>query len=337
MNSPERLPAPDDRSAASFQLVLECYLASIAAIAETIAAVYPEIGHACHEQLIRLRSGIAFDPSSKTLVESRDALLEALRSFTPRAQRYTRSLSDELSGALALVARNEDTRSARSVGYVEHLSDFVDQMEKAVESRDLASLAGQAVKLRGFAESIELDSRDAFALLREQIREFQQQLHEAVLLASRDALTGVSNRREFERQLALRIASQREFCVLLFDLDGLGMVNDQFGHLCGDEILKQVSARLSTQVRTGDFVCRWGGDEFVVILDCGLEPGRARARQIAQWLNGRYRVTVDRHEILINMTVSVGIAERVTGESWEQLFQRVDESMYRQKNAPPAT
>jgi diguanylate cyclase (GGDEF)-like protein len=337
MNSPERLPAPDDRSDASFQLVLDCYLASIAAIADTLAAVYPDIGHGCHEQLTRLRSRIAFDANSNTLLESRDTLLQALQAFTARAERYTRSLSDELSGALALVAQSEDSRSARSVGYVEHLIDFVDQMEKAVESRDLVSLAGQAVKLRGFAESIELDSRDAFALLRQQILEFQQQLHEAVLLASRDALTGVSNRREFERQLALRIGSQREFCVLLFDLDGLGLVNDQFGHLCGDEILKQVSERLSTQVRTGDFVCRWGGDEFVVILDCGLEPGLARARQIAQWLNGRYRVTLDLHEILINLTVSVGIAERVAGETWEQMFQRVDESMYRQKNARPAT
>jgi len=336
MSSPERPPAPDDRSDASFQSALECYLASISAIAETVAAIYPEIGAACQDQLIRLRSRIAFNPSAKTLEESRDTLLQALQTFAADANRHTRSLSDELSGALALVARNEDTRSARSVGYVEHLLDFVDQMEKAVESRDLAALAGQSVKLRGFAESIELDSRDALGRLREQIREFQQQLHEAELLASRDALTGVANRREFERQLGVRIASEREFCVLLFDLDGLGDINDRFGHLCGDGILKQVSARLSMHVRTRDFVCRWGGDEFVVILDCGLEPGTARSRQIAGSLNGRYQVTVEQREIGVNMRVSVGIAQYDAGETWEQMFQRMDESMYRQKNAPPA-
>lgn len=336
MSSPERPPARSDRSDASFQAALDCYLASVAAISETIAAVYPEISDSCCEQLTRLRARLAFDASPKTLEESRETLVQALQTFAARAERYTRSLSDELSGALALVARNEDTRSARSVGYVEHLLDFVEQMENAVESRDLATLAGQTVKLRGFAESIELDSRDAFAQLRDQIRDFRKQLHEAVLLASRDALTGVANRREFERQLAVRIESQREFCVLLFDLDGLGVINDQFGHLCGDEILKQVSARLNTQVRTRDFVCRWGGDEFVVILDCGLEPGLARSRQIADWLNGRYNVAVDQREIMVNMSVSVGIAERVAGESWSQMFQRVDESMYRHKNAPPA-
>jgi diguanylate cyclase (GGDEF)-like protein len=337
MSSPERPPAPDDRSDASFQIALDCYLASITAIAETVAVIYPEIGEACQDQLTRLRARIEFNPSAKTLEESRDTLLQALQAFGAGADRHTRSLSDELSGALALVARNEDSRTARDVGYVEHLFDFVDQMEKAVTSRDLSTLAGQAVRLRGFAESIELDSRDAFAQLRDQIRDFQHQLREAELLASRDALTGVANRREFERQLAARIESQREFCVLLFDLDGLGTVNDRFGHLCGDGILKQVSERLSTQVRTRDFVCRWGGDEFVVILDCGLEPGLARSRQIAQWLNGHYQVTVEGREMMVNMSVSVGVAERNAGETWEQMFQRVDESMYRQKNAPPAS
>ncbi len=337
MSSPERPPAPDDRSDASFQDVLDCYLAAITAIAETVALIYPEIGEPCQDQLTRLRARIAFNPSIKTLDESRDTLAKALQTFAAGANRHTRALSDELSGALALVARNEDTRSARNVSYVEHLIDFVDQMETAVRTGDLTTLAGQTVKLRGFAESIELDSRDAFAQLREQIRAFRQQLHAAELLASRDALTGVANRREFERQLAVRIDSQREFCVLLFDLDGLGIINDQFGHLCGDDILKQIGARLSMHVRTRDFVCRWGGDEFVVLLDCGLEPGLARSHQLADALNGRYRVTVEQREITVNMRVSVGIAEYIAGESWEQIFQRVDESMYRQKNARPAS
>jgi len=336
MSSLERPPAPDDGSDSAFRTALDCYLAAITAIAETIAAVFPEIGEECHEQLTRLRARITFDAGVKTLEESRDTLLLALQSFAERAQRHTRSLADELTGALALVDRNEDSRSARNVGYVEHLLDFVDHMEKSVESRDFHSMAGQAAKLRDFAESIELDSRDAFAQLREQIREFRQQLRHAELLASRDALTGVANRREFERQLAARIQSGQEFCVLLFDLDGLGNVNDQFGHLCGDEILKQVSARLNAQVRTRDFVCRWGGDEFVVILDCGLEPGRARSGQIAECLNGLYRVTVERREIAVHVNVSVGIAEHIADETWEQMFQRVDESMYRQKHAPPA-
>jgi PleD family two-component response regulator len=67
-----------------------------------------------------------------------------------------------------------------------------------------------------------------------------------------------------------------------------------------------------------------------------LEPGRARSGQIVECLNGLYRVTVEQRGITVNMNVSVGIAEHIADETWEQMFQRVDESMYRQKHAPPA-
>jgi diguanylate cyclase (GGDEF)-like protein len=157
-------------------------------------------------------------------------------------------------------------------------------------------------------------------------------LREAELLASLDPLTGVHNRREFDRQLASRIESKRPFCVLFVDLDEFKAVNDRLGHLYGDELLKQVGARLSGQVRSRDFVCRWGGDEFVVILDCEVAHAETRSRQISQWLNGPYRISADGREIRVDLGVSVGFAQYQAAETPEQLFRRVDEQMYRQKH-----
>jgi diguanylate cyclase (GGDEF)-like protein len=333
MSSPESSPAPTGGRDPSFQEVLDCYLSAILDIAETVVAIYPEIGATCHAQLTRLRARLAFEANVKTLEESRDTLHQALETFGARASRYTQALTDELNWTVAMVSQNEDTRSARNVRYVEHLVDFVDQMEKAVGSGDVGKVGEQAVALRAFAESIELDSRDAFAQLRGEMREFQQRLREAELLASSDPLTGVANRREFDRQLASRIQAGREFCVLLFDLGGFKSINDQYGHLCGDEILKQLGARLSHHVRTRDFVCRWGGDEFVVLLDCGLDHAIARSQQIAQWLNGPYRVNIADRAIAMDVHVSVGVVEYRAGETADQLFQRVDASMYREKNS----
>lgn len=150
-------------------------------------------------------------------------------------------------------------------------------------------------------------------------------------LAYLDPLTSVANRREFDRQLAARIAGDGDFCILLFDLDGFKSVNDSFGHLCGDEILRQVGARLSRQVRTRDFVCRWGGDEFAVILDCDMATASSRAMKIADWLSGPYRVTASGQEISVAVTVSFGVAQRIAGETPEELFHRVDESLYSKK------
>ncbi|MBZ5610247.1 MAG: GGDEF domain-containing protein [Acidobacteriia bacterium] len=333
MTPPGTPPASENLHDAAFQAALESYLSAILDIAETVAAIFPEIGATCHEQLTRLRARLAFEANIKTLAESRDTLHSVLQEFAVRAGHYNQALSDELNRTLAMVAQGEDTRSARNVRYVDNLVDFLDQLEKALESGDVSKLAAQAGELRRFAESIEIDTRDPFVRLLDQMREFQHRLREAELLASRDTLTGIANRREFNRHLATRIEAKREFCVLFFDLDSLKSHNDRFGHLCGDEILKQLAARLSSQVRARDFVCRWGGDEFAVILDCGLDPGVTRSRQIAQCLNRPYHVTVEGREMLIDIHVSVGIAEHVEGETPEQLFRRVDENMYRQKGA----
>jgi diguanylate cyclase (GGDEF)-like protein len=333
MIPPDPPPGAEAERDSTLQAAIDSYLSAILDIAETVAVIYPEIGANCHEQLTRMRARIAFEANRKTLQESRDTLHQILEAFAAQASRYNQALNDELSRTLALVAQNEDARSGRNVRYVERLVDWVDQMEKAVGSGDLDHVSTQVAQLRGFAESIEIDTRDAFYRLRDQMREFQHRLREAELLASRDALTGIANRREFDRQLAARIQAKREFCVLLFDMDNLKSINDKCGHLCGDEILKQLGARLSSQVRTRDFVCRWGGDEFAVILDCGLDPGLARSGQIAECLNHPYPATIAGQETMVAVHVSVGIAQHTEGETPEHLFRRVDESMYRQKDA----
>jgi len=338
MMSPDSRPAPPpspENGRDAFQAVLDVYLSAILEIAETIARIFPDMGETYREQLAGLRGRLVFQPDAKTLEESRNTLHDVLTAFSRQARSYSQALHEELNQTLAMLARTEDTRSLRSVRYVEHLIDFVDQMEDAVRSLNVARLTQQAVELRQFAESIEIDSRDDYDRLRDKLDQFQHRLREAELLASRDPLTGVANRRELDRQLDSRIQAKREFSVLLFDLNQFKTVNDQLGHLCGDEVLKQVGARLGSQVRSRDLVCRWGGDEFVVLLDCDLDHAVTRSRQIVQWLNGVYRVHVEGAEMLVDVAVSVGVAAYLAGETSERLFERVDESLYQHKNAPP--
>jgi diguanylate cyclase (GGDEF)-like protein len=161
-------------------------------------------------------------------------------------------------------------------------------------------------------------------------------LQEAELLAALDPLTGVANRRDLDRELAARIEAGHEFCLLLFDLNGFKEINDRFGHLYGDEVLKQLAARLSSQVRAHDYICRWGGDEFVAILACDLAVAETRARQIAQRLNGAYHIRGPERELQVDITATVGLVQYCNGESPAQLFRRVDEAMYRQKQSSPA-
>jgi|SRR5579862_8646950 len=224
----------------------DCYLSSIAAIAETIEAISPEIGPAFREQLMSLRSGLASNPTPGELEGSRAELYQILKRYC------------------------------------------------------------------------------------DQVR---VQLHETELLAALDPLTGVANRRDLDRELAARIQRGHDFCLLFFDLNGFKEINDRLGHLYGDEVLKQLGARLSSQVRTEDYVCRWGGDEFVAILACDLAVARSRARQIVERLNGEYVISVPERESSVEITATAGLVQYSRGESAEQLFRRVDEAMYRQKHA----
>jgi diguanylate cyclase (GGDEF)-like protein len=325
MSSPE---TPPNTTVAA----MECYSSAILDIAEAIDAISPEISAAYRDRLIRLHANLAENTTSQSLEETRQALHEILCDFSGKARHNNQALARDLNQTLDMMARTEDSRSVRSVQYVERLVDFADQVDTAIRSGDVTRLLRQTSELRGFAESIELDSHDAFARLREKMSEIQHRLHEAELLATLDPLTGVANRRELDRELAARVEAQQEFCVLLFDLDGFKAVNDHYGHLCGDEVLKQLAARLSGQVRARDFVCRWGGDEFVAILACEQAHAETRSRQIAARLNGPYRITGQGHEIHVNVAVSVGLAQYATGEPLTQLFRRVDESMYRRKD-----
>jgi diguanylate cyclase len=205
--------------------------------------------------------------------------------------------------------------------FLASLARFADQIDEIAKSGDIARLQEHASEFRGFVESFRQDG------------EFQTRLREAEILASLDPLTGVGNRREFDRQIATRIQQDKTFCVLLFDIDDFKIVNDRYGHLCGDEVLKQLGARLKRQIRSRDFVCRWGGDEFVVLLECGLTDAVTRSRQITRWINGRYSATVQGRKTRADITVSVGVAEHIKGEAPNELFDRVDSSMYRQKGA----
>ena len=210
--------------------------------------------------------------------------------------------------------------------------DFVDRLESAVRSGDLPRLAAQTSELRDFAQSIELDSRDDFARLRQKMIEIQRRLHEVELLATLDPLTGVANRRDLDRELAARIEARQEFCVLLFDLNGFKEINDRFGHLYGDQVLKQLAARLE-QPGARPRLCVPLGRRRVR-RDSGL---RSRHRRVPLPPDRRAPQRPLPHrgtgrELRVDVAVTVGLVQYCAGESPEQLFRRVDESMYRQKH-----
>jgi diguanylate cyclase (GGDEF)-like protein len=162
----------------------------------------------------------------------------------------------------------------------------------------------------------------------------QEQLRNRAL---RDALTGLYNRRFLEEALAVeqRRALRRGISVgvLMLDIDHFKRFNDSHGHDAGDILLRGIGALLRRAVREGDMPCRYGGEEFVVILPgADLAGSRQRAEAlrtaIAQWQPERDG------QPLGPVTVSIGVAALpLHGKEWPEVLKAADQALYASKHA----
>jgi diguanylate cyclase (GGDEF)-like protein len=182
--------------------------------------------------------------------------------------------------------------------------------------------------LKGRADSIEHDEISLMEQVQNEYRAVERRLHAAEDLAATDFLTGLANRREAEKLMIQRIQAGQAFCILLFDLDDFKRVNDQHGHHVGDHVLKVFAKRLAAQFRPDDVACRWGGDEFLVVMSSAMPDALGKASEVARRLNGQYAIESSRGALNICVTVSVGVAQHEPGESGEQLFARADALLY---------
>ncbi len=154
------------------------------------------------------------------------------------------------------------------------------------------------------------------------------------LLSERDPLTGLLNRRAIEQMAANRLleadANDRPLAVMILDLDHFKRINDSFGHAVGDLVLKSTAERMSTLLRSGDAIARFGGEEFLIILD----PGDGeQATDVAERVRiGIAAMAID-HAPAILVTASLGVAVRQpqSVQTWTDLVALADDRLYRAK------
>ena len=171
--------------------------------------------------------------------------------------------------------------------------------------------------------------------LGEHVRELREELSLARKQAEIDALTQLSNRAAFDAQLSsvvsLGVLLGASPWLMIVDLDHFKAINDNYGHPAGDEVLRQVSHCLSrTFLRKQDFVCRYGGEEFAVLL---LDTTREQMTVLAERLLQSVRELTVRHGAHeMRITLSAGLAALRPGETASSWLGRADAAMYRAKH-----
>jgi two-component system, cell cycle response regulator len=186
-----------------------------------------------------------------------------------------------------------------------------------------------------------VDANELLARVRTQIRRrryvdaLRNAVHASMELAIVDGLTGLHNRRFFDMQIPRLMEASasrnRPLCLMILDIDHFKAVNDTHGHDTGDEVLQIFAARLKAAVRDVDLLCRLGGEEFIIAMpDLPLKIGLLVAERLRLAICS-IPFMLATNGLDLDITVSVGLAERGDDRAVSDVLKRADTALYRSK------
>ena len=209
---------------------------------------------------------------------------------------------------------------------VEHIS----RLDSILEVRQ--ELKQHLKDLREMATRVQEQGETQSKKLQQQLEETRRTLKSVATLAETDPLTGVGNRRRAEAALKKAVADDAPLSVLMIDLNGFKAVNDNYGHAQGDSLLKMIARHLTHCLRESDLVCRWGGDEFIVVMpQTVLAEAEKTVERIRRDAFGEYVLARAGEHVQVNISASFGVAEWQRQETAGHLLERADKLMYQEK------
>ncbi len=266
-----------------------------------------------------------------------------------------RSLDDMRSVVWSFVAAIhqvvvEEQEEARITG------DHLGRMRVAVESNSTDMIKREALAVVSVIEQLMTHRKERqqeqFAVLADKLKHLGRELEDARRESALDPLTGLANRKAFDeyisRSIELHSLLGQPASLMMIDVDNFKSINDTYGHTAGDAVLRQIANVLSkTFLRRVDFVCRYGGDEFAVILQ---ETKLANAQLLAERLRRQVQELQPIEVLPVHaagdgegkdgeepkppqLTLSIGVAELTIGDVATSWIKRSDGALYQSKRA----
>jgi len=283
------------------------------------------------------------------VVRQIDEEREYTEQFLSQLRLHLKSLEEGISDSIDIDASLNNVDKIQS-----EVGGEVSGIESAINENNDLALLKQIIRTRTERLTIKVsdyvatekkqleEARDKIDDLTRQTQEMnveveglRHQLMEKQQVLALDPLTGVANRGGFDKRFDEELArSQRigfPLSLLLIDIDKFKYVNDTFGHKAGDRVLQTIAKLMAGRVRDTDFIARYGGDEFVLLL-----PGTSAedARLVAQgFCDAVKRCGFHSRGQSVEVSLSIGIAQLREGDTGEILFERADAAMYEVKNS----
>ena len=304
-----------DQSPQNEQILVEGILASLPSASVSRLSGLAE--HGLYDQLFHSNGApmLLIDPAADGLIV--DANLAACRFYGYTRESFCRIHTWELNalGRQVLPIMSEVAKlpgGHRPLNFVHCLAN------------------GSLRDVQTYASPLEMDGKWLMLCVVHDVTEQKRLKNELEFAASRDPLTGLWNRRHFldllEKAHQQKRRNDVNYSLLILDADHFKNINDQFGHDKGDEVLVLLARTLENRVRETDSVCRWGGEEFIILLP---QTDISNAAHLAECL--RAFVAEIQIPALPHITVSIGVAQHQQEETTESLLKRADAALYTAK------
>jgi diguanylate cyclase len=314
---------------------ITAYDGALGQIGESGLAVCPAAGDGLKRSLTRLRSALSSRMSLAKLAEIDAAVRSELKSWGQRATEHNQQKASDVKEMLLVMARTAESVGERDQRCAVQINEVTRRLKEIASLDDLvqirSSIEKSAVELKNSIDRMAAEGKAALDQLHAQVTTYQARLEHAEEIAARDALTGVRSRLSVENLIESRMCANGRFCIAIVDIDGFKKVNDDYGHIAGDELLKQFASELRSVCHSSDVIGRWGGDEFIILFNRGLAEAVAQRDRLQKWVCGNYTVQAGTGPVKISVDASIGLAEYIPGEQMRDLFNRADAGMYENK------
>lgn len=319
----------------SLKAMCASYRASLTVMGTSATQVCPHIGEDFMHGLLNLRDQLSPDVTPDAVAETGKQVEEELAKWGESTSKYFQQTAHDVKEIMLIVAETTQALGDRDHRFAREFHEFAGQLAAIGNLGDLTkirlSLGKSANQLKSCVEKMMQEGEKSISQIRAELSVYQTRLDEAERVATQDPVTGVANRYKAERQIQTRTEQSRNYSVVIFDLDNFKQTNDLYGHPAGDSLLRQFATELRGFFRSSDIVSRWGGDEFLVIVDCATDEVHARIDPIRKWVCGDYTIEVGGQKRKVNVNASIGVASWRSGETAAELVSRADAAMYQEK------
>lgn len=247
-----------------------------------------------------------------------------------------RKIREDLQQILVIVLKQVTELTGHADEYEEFVSKSINQLSEDAPVQEIKSFVGKIIDktktLGKYGKNLQHQLKETTSALETLKKDFEQAKSEALV----DFLTEVPNRKAFDGTLARltgdAVSRGQDLSLLMIDIDRFKKFNDEHGHMMGDKVLKFVAQKIRDLVRGRDFLARFGGEEFAVLLP---QTSLSGARVVAEGIRGYFAKSPLKGSAtsrnLGTITVSIGVASYRPGEASDEFIRRSDEALYSAK------